>query len=61
MPRWKTRSCPRCGGDLFIDRSLDGWYEQCLQCSYTQELKPIVQQETVKIKKEAENREEAVY
>jgi len=32
------KSCPRCGGDLFIDRDADGWFEQCLQCSYRREL-----------------------
>ena len=43
MVRWKVRSCPRCGGDVFIDRDLDGWYEQCLQCSYQCELKSLDQ------------------
>ena len=38
---WKVKSCPRCGGDLFIDRDLDSWYEQCLLCSYRNELKDI--------------------
>jgi hypothetical protein len=23
---------------LFVDRDLDGWFEQCLQCSYRREL-----------------------
>ncbi len=41
MPRWKLKSCPRCKGDVFIDRDLDGWYEQCLQCSYRTELKTL--------------------
>jgi hypothetical protein len=36
--RWKLRSCPRCGGDVFIDRDLYGWYEKCLQCGYCCEL-----------------------
>ena len=26
---------------MFIDRDLDSWYEQCLQCSYKVELKPL--------------------
>lgn len=34
MVMWKFKSCPRCGGDIFIDRELDSWYEQCLQCGY---------------------------
>ncbi len=41
MVRWKLKSCPRCGGDFFIDRDLDGWYEQCLQCSYRVELRTL--------------------
>lgn len=41
MVRWRVKSCPRCGGDIFIDRGLDGWYEQCLQCSYRAELKTL--------------------
>jgi len=38
MVLWKLKDCPRCGGDLFIDRDLDSWYAQCLQCSYRREL-----------------------
>jgi len=41
MPRWRLKSCPRCGGDSFIDKDIDGWYEQCLLCSYRRELKEL--------------------
>jgi ribosomal protein S27AE len=41
MVKWRPKSCPRCGGDIFIDRDLDNWYEQCLQCSYRVELKTL--------------------
>ena len=41
MLHWKLKSCTRCGGDLFIDRDMDGWFEQCLQCSYRRELKDL--------------------
>ena len=34
MVTWKIKNCPRCGGDMYIDLELDGWYEQCLQCGY---------------------------
>ncbi|MEE9399939.1 MAG: hypothetical protein V3V23_06690 [Dehalococcoidales bacterium] len=34
MAIWKFKSCPRCGGDIFIDRELGDWYAQCLQCGY---------------------------
>ncbi len=33
--------CPKCGGNLFLDSDQYGWYEQCLQCSYTGYLKSI--------------------
>ncbi len=38
----KSKSCPRCGGNIFIDRDLYGWYELCLQCGYLCDLKSIV-------------------
>ena len=41
MAMWKSKSCPRCGGDIFVDRDLEGWYEQCLQCGYRCELKSL--------------------
>jgi len=41
VTKWKVKSCPRCGGDMFVDRDLDCWYEQCLQCSYRIELRKL--------------------
>jgi hypothetical protein len=38
---WKLKTCPRCQGDLFLDKDMDGWYEQCLQCGFRKELRPI--------------------
>ncbi len=38
MAVWKLKSCPRCGGDLYIDRDPDGWFSHCLQCSEWREL-----------------------
>jgi len=38
MVVWKLRSCPRCGGDIFIDRDTAVWYAQCLQCSHRREV-----------------------
>ena len=35
---WKLKSCPRCGGDLYIASDMDGWFSQCLQCSHWREL-----------------------
>jgi len=34
MTIWKYDMCPQCGGDLFIARGRDGWYEKCVNCSY---------------------------
>lgn len=34
MVEWKFKSCPRCRGDIFVDKETDEWYEQCLQCGY---------------------------
>ncbi len=39
--RWKLKGCPRCNGDLFTQRDEYGWQEQCLQCGYTRDLKPL--------------------
>ncbi len=38
MVVWKLKSCERCGGDLYIDRDVDSWFSQCLQCSHWREL-----------------------
>ena len=37
----KLKRCPRCGGNLFMDKDHDGWYMECLQCSFTRELERI--------------------
>jgi DNA-directed RNA polymerase subunit RPC12/RpoP len=42
MGKWKISGCTRCGGSLFVDRDMDGWYEQCINCSYRNELKVAV-------------------
>jgi len=55
MVRWKFKSCPRCGGDLFIDREVDGLYEQCLQCGY---LHPLPSE--VAVRNSHEPKEESV-
>ena len=43
MLRWRLKACPRCGGDSFIDRDMDGWYEQCLMCAHRRELRELNQ------------------
>lgn len=38
MLSWKLKKCIRCGGDVFIDRDIDGWFMECLQCARRVEL-----------------------
>jgi ribosomal protein S27AE len=38
MATWKLKSCPRCSGDTFIEKDVDGWVERCLLCGYSREL-----------------------
>ena len=42
--------CPKCGGNLYLDRDYNGWYEQCLQCAYMKDL-AVVYQKATKIDK----------
>ena len=35
---WKLQGCHRCGGDVFIERDEYGWYQECLQCGWRDEL-----------------------
>ena len=34
----RLRVCPRCGGNLMMDRDFDGYYKRCIQCSFEAEL-----------------------
>ncbi|MDP2730918.1 MAG: hypothetical protein Q8O55_10620 [Dehalococcoidales bacterium] len=43
MVMWRLKGCPRCGGDFYVSCDMDGWFEQCLQCSYRIELKSLVE------------------
>ncbi len=45
---WKLKGCPRCGGDLLIEKDLFyGWNETCIQCSFSRDLKELVEFEEV--------------
>ncbi|MCX6013020.1 MAG: hypothetical protein NTV30_06355 [Chloroflexi bacterium] len=35
---WKFKGCPRCKGDLYLEKDTYGWYEECLQCGYMKDL-----------------------
>ena len=37
-----TKNCPRCKGDVMVDRDQYGWYEQCLQCGFMTDLKMVI-------------------
>ncbi|MEE8419983.1 MAG: hypothetical protein V3R92_00835 [Dehalococcoidales bacterium] len=39
----KLSGCPRCGGTVLVDRDQYGWYEQCLNCGYEHDLRPVVE------------------
>ncbi len=43
MMTWKLKGCPRCRGDVFVTEDMNGWYEQCLQCSHRRELKDLAE------------------
>ena len=40
---WRLKGCPKCNGDIFLEKDFDGWYERCLQCGYNQDLETIVE------------------
>jgi hypothetical protein len=41
MRAWKYKSCPRCGGDVYLGKDEYERYEKCLQCSFEHELKKV--------------------
>lgn len=54
----RFKSCPKCKGDVVVDRDYYGWYEQCLQCGYLCDLKNSVevrQQQTETVKEVVKN------
>jgi hypothetical protein len=48
MAMFKLKGCPRCHGDIYLDKDLYGVYEQCIQCGY------MLYQTPVKAKKQAQ-------
>lgn len=55
------KHCPKCGGNIYLDRDSYGWYEECLQCSYTRDLETIVEvpEEPEQIKVKAKRKTKA--
>ena len=41
--RFVQKRCPKCGGNVYLDRDYYGWYEKCLQCAYTRDLESILE------------------
>ena len=42
---FKFRGCPRCHGDLMIDKDQYGWYEECMQCGFSRDLRSVLSDE----------------
>ncbi|MFH0941687.1 MAG: hypothetical protein V1823_01505 [Chloroflexota bacterium] len=37
----RLKGCPKCRGDVRIDRDEYGWFEQCIQCGHTHDPEAI--------------------
>ena len=42
MIRWKFKSCPHCGGDIYIEKNFEELSEHCLQCGYVRFIEPAL-------------------
>jgi hypothetical protein len=42
MSKWILGGCPRCHGDVYIEKDNEGSYERCLQCGYVRQVTGIV-------------------
>jgi DNA-directed RNA polymerase subunit M/transcription elongation factor TFIIS len=47
------RACKRCGGDMSYECDIYGWFRQCLQCSYLEDLSSEAAAEAAKKREEA--------
>ena len=46
-----SQKCPKCSGNIYLDKDYCGWYEQCLQCSHIRYLDTVVEvREPVSVK-----------
>ncbi len=34
------KACPRCRGDLYIERDFYGQYKECIQCGHMEDIAP---------------------
>ena len=44
LAMWRLKGCPKCKGDVELDRDQWGWYEQCIQCGYLFDLQNVVEE-----------------
>jgi hypothetical protein len=51
---YRFKSCPRCNGDVYLDRDEFSWYEQCLQCGFMNYMEKLID-----LKKRSVSEEEA--
>jgi ribosomal protein S27E len=46
--------CPKCGGNVYLDSDIEGWYEECLQCGHISDMPQLkAKKELVKITERA--------
>lgn len=38
MAQWKLRGCPRCRGDVYVEKDNEETNERCLQCGYVKQI-----------------------
>ena len=41
-PKTGQESCPKCGGNIYMDSDEHGWFEHCLQCGHTRDIEVII-------------------
>jgi hypothetical protein len=46
--------CPKCGGNLYLEKDYNGWYEQCLQCGHMKDLAVIYQRQKKTVQVESD-------
>jgi hypothetical protein len=49
MLSWQ--SCPKCKGNIYIDRDVYGWFVECLMCGFSHDLEElgISQDESIQV------------
>jgi len=41
--RLRLKSCPKCKGDVMVDRDEHGWYDYCLQCGHRRDMESLAE------------------